>query len=200
MTTQATLRAPRQDNRRQQLLDAAARLFAHQGYRAATIREIAGQVGMLPGSVYYHFPSKTELLLAVYGEGVRRIAAKVDQAVAGEMRPWLRLEAACAAHLETILDHSDYAQVIIRVLPRDAEALEGELTGLRNEYEGRFARLVAELPLPPETERRIFRLMLLGAINWTQAWYHPGDRSPGEIAREFVGYLRYALDKEDTAP
>ena len=40
---------------------------------------------MLPGSIYYHFPSKEEMLLAVYEEGLRHIAERVDAAV-GQQR------------------------------------------------------------------------------------------------------------------
>src|SRR5579872_5136733 len=112
------LRAPRQDNRRVQLLDAAARLFREQGFHATSMRDIAKAVGMLSGSIYYHFDSKEEMLLAVYQEGERRVAEAVDAAVAGETDPWQRLEAACAAHLAVLIAHRDFTQVMIRTLPQ----------------------------------------------------------------------------------
>src|SRR2546425_9665565 len=109
--TQA-LRAPRQDNRRAQLLDAAARLFRERGFHATSMRDIAKAVDMLSGSIYYHFNSKQEMLLAVYAEGARRIGELVDAAVARETDPWKRLEAASAAHLNALsITHRDYAQV-----------------------------------------------------------------------------------------
>jgi AcrR family transcriptional regulator len=98
--------AQRINNRVKPLLDAAASQFATKGYRAATIRDIAAAVDMLPGSVYYHFSSKQALLLAVYEEGVRRISARLDEAVAAEQDPWQRLRKASEAHLETILGSS----------------------------------------------------------------------------------------------
>lgn len=194
MTAEADLRPPRQDNRRRQLLDAAARRFARQGFRATTIRDVAGDAGMLPGSLYYHFASKNDLLLAVYEEGVQRIAAKVDGAVAEVSGPWARLEAASTAHLDTVLDRSDYAQVIVRVLPQDAEEVSDRLAALRDQYEARFERLVDELKLPSRADRRSLRLFLLGALNWAQVWYRPGAEAPADIARRFTGYLRRALD------
>jgi len=194
MTVQTDLRPPRQDNRRRLLLDAAARRFARQGFRGTTIRDIAGDAGMLPGSLYYHFASKNDLLLAVYEEGVQRIADNVDRAVAGVAEPWARLEAAGTAHLKTVLDRSDYAQVIVRVLPQDAGEVSGRLVALRDHYESRFERLVDDLKLPSRADRRNLRLFLLGALNWAQVWYRPGAEAPADIARRFTGYLRKALD------
>src|SRR5579859_8165976 len=111
------LRAPRQDNRRVQLLDAAARLFREQGFHATSMRDIAKAVGMLSGSIYYHFESKEELLFAVYQEGERRVAEAVDAAVAAETEPWQRLEAASAAHLRALIAHRDYSHVMIQTSP-----------------------------------------------------------------------------------
>ncbi len=193
-------RRPRQDNRRRQLLDTAARLFAEQGYRATTIRDIAGAIGMLPGSVYYHFPSKHDLLATVYEEGVQRIGANVDTAVAGLSEPWARLEAACVAHLETLLDRSDCAQVLIRVIPTDAGEAADRLVALRDLHESRFATLIDDLPLPAAANRHRLRLMLIGALNWAQVWYRPGGDDPASVARDFVRYLRQAPSTWESEP
>ena len=74
-------RAQRADNRLAPLLDAAAAQFALRGYEAASIRDIVRGVGMLPGSLYYHFANKDEMLVAVYAEGVRRIGEAVSAAI-----------------------------------------------------------------------------------------------------------------------
>jgi AcrR family transcriptional regulator len=128
-SAQTLSRAPRQDNRRAQLLDAAARLFRERGYHATSMRDIAKAVGMLSGSIYYHFDSKEEMLLAVYEEGERRVAEAVDAAVAGETDPWQRLEAACAAHLAMLIAHRDFAQVMIRTLPQERWARASAICG-----------------------------------------------------------------------
>jgi AcrR family transcriptional regulator len=191
-----TLRAPRSSNRLSPLLDAAARFFNAQGFHATSIRAIAGAVEMLPGSVYYHFAAKDDLLAAVYGEGVRRISAQVEAAIAGKTDPWDRLEAACVAHLEALLDASDYAQVVIRVRPSDVPSVASSLTALRDEYERIFIALIAALPLARGVDARTLRLMLLGALNWSQGWYRPGGDDPATIARQFMLLLRYPITKE----
>lgn len=174
------------------LLDEAAHAFAGRGFAGASVREICGAVGMLPGSLYCHFATKEALLVAVYAEGVARISAAVDAAAARPaLGPWQRLEAACVAHLVALLDQSDYSQVVIRVRPSDAPTVERELVALRDSYEARWAKLAADLPLERPTRRADLRLLLLGALNWSQTWYRPdGGSTPERIARRFVGVLR----------
>jgi AcrR family transcriptional regulator len=191
------LRAPRADNRLPQILDAAARLLRTQGFQGTSVRDIVRAVDMLPGSLYYHFATKEDLLAEVYAEGVRRISARVRSAIGPLADPWERLEAACVAHLEAILEDDDYAQVVIRVRPADAPAAQPRLTALRDEYEALFAALVTSLRLPRGTDRRSLRLLLLGSLNWSQTWYQPGRDSPKTIARRFVALLRQPLDQKE---
>ena len=51
--------------------------------------------------------------------------------------------------------------------------------------------MIKALPLPRATDRRALRLMLMGALNWSQAWYHPnGKFGPRAIAHKFIALLR----------
>lgn len=60
-----TARARQADQRRSELIDAALRLFAEQGFRATTIADIATATGTAHGLVYHYFGSKDELLEAI---------------------------------------------------------------------------------------------------------------------------------------
>lgn len=53
---------------RQELLDAARRLFAQKGYAATTVREIADEVGIRDSAIYAHFNAKQELLDALIAQ------------------------------------------------------------------------------------------------------------------------------------
>jgi len=148
---------------------------------------------MLPGSLYYHFAAKEDLLVAVYERGVAELLTNVSTAIAKESEPWSRLQAACTAHLETVLRHSDYAQVLIRVLPGDVAPEATRLSDLRDEYEKQFAELVSALPLAEGADRKALRLMLIGALNWSRFWFSsPGRDTPRSLARKFVGFIREA--------
>ncbi len=191
----------RGNSRLPQLLDEAARAFAERGFAAASVREIVGPIGMLPGSLYCHFATKEALLVAVYKEGVERISAAVDAAVTPLADPWARLEAGCVAHLGSLLDQTDYSQVVIRVRPSDAPAVAEELIALRDSYEVRWATLVAALPLERSVDRSDLRLFLMGALNWSQTWYRDGGSStPAKIARRFVGLVKSGLAEKMKEP
>jgi AcrR family transcriptional regulator len=187
----------RSNNRGQPLLDNAARLFADRGYMDTTIREVASACDMLPGSVYYHHSSKQNLLLAVYETGVTQIKDRIQAAAAKHAKndnPWDLLEAVVVAHLETILDQSDYARVIVGISPSQVPEIYDELRALRDEYENAFAAILDTLDLPADVDPKMLRLMLLGALNGTQTWYRPGRKTPAEIGSAFVAYLRNTLD------
>lgn len=183
-----------EDQTRARILAEAAEWFAGSGYAATSMRDIAGAVGLTPGALYVHFPSKGQLLLAVYAEGVARIGAAVDSAVAAHAGApaWDRLAAAAEAHLTVLLDRAGFARVIVRVVPDDVPEVAAGLRDLRDAYEARFVALFSELDLAPGADARLLRLMLLGALNATQLWAKPdaGGHTAPEIAHHYVRALQ----------
>jgi AcrR family transcriptional regulator len=195
--SQSTLPVPPQrlkfDKRRDKLLVIAARCFNEQGYDAASMRDIAREMQILPGTIYYYFPSKERLLVAVHQEGVRRISAKIEAALAiAPSDPWERLSAAAAAYLESMLGSDrDLCAVIIAEFPRrHSKALRAQLLANRETVEAPFRKLVADLPLRRGIDRSLWRLALMGQLAWTHAWYRKGKQSPEEIAHQLVDFLR----------
>lgn len=79
---------PKSIRTRQKILDAALRLFIEKGYEKATMRQIAGQVGMAPGSLYHHFPTKEHIVQTFYD----RIHEDHAQACVSIMRNETKLE------------------------------------------------------------------------------------------------------------
>ncbi len=154
------------------------------------MRDIAREVGMLAGSMYCHFRSKDALIEDVYALGVGQVIASVDRALSDVRGSWPRLEAACVGHLEALLADSPFARVMTADLSRVPARLRRRLVAQRDTYEQRFAALVADLALPRDVDRRLLRLHLLGALNWTPTWYRPERASPAEIARALVRSIR----------
>jgi AcrR family transcriptional regulator len=179
----------RHDSRRDQILERAATLFGESGYDRTSIRDIAAAVGMLPGSVYYHFPSKEALLAAVYTAAIDQAIETLQAATADHKDPWDRLEAASVAHLGILVGGGSIAVVIAdgRNLPETARA---QLIQQRHRYETIFRDMVAELDLPSGVTASSFRLALMGALNWALTWFRP-DGDPAEtVARNIFAVFR----------
>ncbi len=58
---------------RRKILDAAERVFCSQGYASARMDDIASQVGMTKGAIFWHFESKAALFRAVCSRSVNRL-------------------------------------------------------------------------------------------------------------------------------
>ncbi|MCC7347451.1 MAG: TetR/AcrR family transcriptional regulator [Variibacter sp.] len=178
-------------NRQADIIEVAAECFARKGYDATTMRDIAARVKMLAGSIYYHFPSKEELLIAVHQEAVQRIRDKVAAAVDPAADPWTRLLQACSAYLQALNRERKFALVVITEFPRRrSDRIRAKLVAHREELEQVFRELVADLPLAPRVDRSFWRLALLSIMAWTMVWYRKGGKSPQQIATEMVAMLR----------
>ena len=178
-------------DRRQIILNAAADLFSRNGYDRTSIRDIAREVGLLPGSVYHHFPSKEELYLAVHREGFRRVMEAVSRAIDAIADPWERLRRACEVHVELIVAGPPVERVTGHnlALVGNHELLD-KIQPEREAYEQIFREIIRALPVAPNTDRTLLRLFLLGGMNWIYLWYREGKRTPREIADGMVEMLR----------
>ncbi|WP_395665069.1 TetR/AcrR family transcriptional regulator [Methylocella sp.] len=189
----ATMRAllkKRRGDRRLDIVEAAAALFAERGYQGASMRDIADQVGLLSGSLYHHFKSKDALFLEIHELALQGAADLIEEAVAGREDPWDRLEAACAQLIEIQLDpHSVTTPLMndLRAVPPDVRA---RLVERRDEFETVFTRLVDALPLDGRLDRSLYRVLLLNLINTASVWYRPGRLSPTDIGRQIMLIFR----------
>jgi AcrR family transcriptional regulator len=187
--------APDGDTRRRDIMRAAARLVAEHGYAGTSMRDIAAAVGMLPGSLYYHFPSKDVLIEEIFDHGTALLSAVIEAAIVGAADPWARLERACVAHLEAQLSDSSFGPVILSESLKTPPALRARLVAHRDRYESVFVTLVAALDLPETIDRSIYRLSLLSTLNAVGAWYRPGGKPPAYIARQIFEIYDHRMPK-----
>jgi len=168
------------DNRRGDLVRAAAQLFRQKGFEGTTIRDIAGAVGMRSGSPFYHFASKHELLLAVMEEGLRRGLERTRAVVAepglGTVERFRRL---VRAHFGILHETgSDFIPVMLydwRSLPAQHRR---RIVELKDRYDALWQQTLDALHDEGRlgADARIARLMILGAINYSATWYRARPR------------------------
>lgn len=178
-------------DRRDQIILAAAQLFVKHGYSGTSIRDIADRVGMLPGSVYHYYPSKEDLFVAIHREGFRRLMHNIREAIRGASDPWGRLELACAEHVNDVAAGNPISQVTATGLFAIYETrLQRRLRADRENFEQLFRQLIADLDLADGIDRSLFRLALLGSLNWTHVWYKTGKKTPREIAAQLIAIAK----------
>lgn len=80
------------NERRNEILDAAERLFSSKGYDKCTVNDILGAVGIAKGTFYYYFKSKEEVLDAIIDRVTEMVAARAGEAAADpEVSPAAKL-------------------------------------------------------------------------------------------------------------
>jgi AcrR family transcriptional regulator len=82
------LRQDRAQRTRALVLNCAAELFAARGYHGTSVQDVATAAGMTKGAVYFHFPSKDVLALAVVEEHYTRWPALLEAARAENLGPF----------------------------------------------------------------------------------------------------------------
>jgi TetR/AcrR family transcriptional regulator, cholesterol catabolism regulator len=187
------------------LLQAAARVIRKEGFEAATVRSIAKEAGLLPGSVHYRYRTKEALLTAVCERALGVVVGEVRRATAAAADPLERLRQGVRAHLRLLLSEDDS----VYVLMYEWGSLRGEtreaMIRLRDRYDAAWAEVLEDSArqgrLRAGLDLRLVRLFSFGAMNWAAQWYSPrGGKTLEEIGDAFVGLLAYGLLPEAGRP
>jgi AcrR family transcriptional regulator len=171
-------------NRRQALIAAAAQLFHRKGYDATSTREIAALVGMQPGSPFYHFGNKQDLLLAVMVEGMKQAIARQSIACArlsDKESARERLRVLIRNQFDVLLGpNSDFIPVMLYEWRSLSSEQRQTITKLKDAYEAAWIPVLQALHDAGQLQAPVglARLMIFGALNWAVQWYQaPNPRS-----------------------
>ena len=192
--------------KRKQILDAAAKVLARRGYAGTMLSEVAEEAGTQPGSLYYHFDSREELIEEVLHEGVTLSFARaraVLDALPRDSSALQRLEAALRVHLKFQLVESDYARAVVRSMGQCPEGTWKRVNEKFRAYGKFFDTLIAAAmrakQLDPEVDRSALRMLLIGAANWAPEWYRADASSTvDEISDLLVRLLLRGVGRVDS--
>jgi AcrR family transcriptional regulator len=79
-----TLDPVKHDEKRQEILAAAARCIGRDGFRGASTADICKEAGISPGHLYHYFPSKEAILTDLAAAGMEKIAARFAEIMQGD--------------------------------------------------------------------------------------------------------------------
>ncbi len=183
--------------RRDELLAKAAHLFRVKGYHATTMKDIAAELDILPGSLYHHISSKESLLVEIMQRGIEALMERVRPVALSQQTPLAKLQQMVHIHVEAIAKYPDILTVFlheVKSLPLEKQTQQLQL---RDEYEHLIKHVIEE-----GQEQGVFRQMhprmatnaILGMVNWLYSWYRPGGGlTPAQIADEFLTLMTQGL-------
>jgi TetR/AcrR family transcriptional regulator, fatty acid metabolism regulator protein len=99
--------------RHERILDAATRVFATKGYHGTLVDEIASEAETSKGGVYFHFPNKQAIFLALFDRLTAMLRERIEAAVAAQADPVARAEAALKVVLFTFAGHRRLARLFM---------------------------------------------------------------------------------------
>jgi AcrR family transcriptional regulator len=135
--------APAVDKRRQ-ILDAAIRVFARQGFHSTRVSDIADEAGVAYGLVYHYFKSKDEVLNELFSERWSLLLAAIEETDREGPSPRTKLEAVAGFIVDSYRHDPELMKVIIVEVTRAANSFgRTHLPEIRSAYES-IAKIVAE--------------------------------------------------------
>src|SRR5512145_1966222 len=96
----------------QQIIDAAIRVFARNGYYNSRVSDIAREAGIASGTIYLYFKTKDEILVTLFREKMAEWVAHVRHEIAGEPDPVAKIRRLVALHFSVLERHPDLAEVV----------------------------------------------------------------------------------------
>jgi TetR/AcrR family transcriptional regulator, fatty acid metabolism regulator protein len=136
-------KAPPIDKRRQ-ILDAAIKVFARQGFHSTRVSDIADEAGVAYGLVYHYFDSKEEVLNELFTERWSLLLAAIDEADKAGQTPREKLGNVASFIIESYRHDPELMKVIIVEVTRAANSFgQTHLGEIRRAYDS-ITRIVEE--------------------------------------------------------
>ena len=166
--------------RRREILMGAARAFAHGGYDATNMDQIAHECGLAKGHIYHYFRSKEEIFAEIRTDAVSRLIERLTAiARAAAKDPELALRQAISAVIARIFDKEESYEL---GLPDPVSlSLENRkrIRTLGRRYEQMFANIVRKgidqgifVPGDP----KLMTFVILRAAFTVAQWYRAGGK------------------------
>jgi AcrR family transcriptional regulator len=183
---------------RDRVLNAAVELFAAQGYDATSVAQVTSRARVARGGFYHHFPSKQDLLYAVYGDLITLQLERMQEILDANHPPADTLRELIDDLVLTTAASADRALVSFREMGR----LDGDRGARHRQARRRYHDAVIKLVRDGQTtgvftavaSPDIITFTIFGVINELPLWYRPtGRKQPVQIATELSDFVLAGL-------
>jgi TetR/AcrR family fatty acid metabolism transcriptional regulator len=189
----------RTDDKRQRILQAAAKVFARKGYFAARVSEIAKRASVADGTIYLYFRGKEDILVSLFDEVMSVHLDRVRRELTGVAGAPARLRAIASEHLRALGENRDLAVVFQVELRQSTKFMERFTASWLQDYFRLLAEVIeegqAEGTLRPDLPRKLATKVFFGALDeMVTSWILGGkEYDLGQLATPVVDlFLRGA--------
>lgn len=186
----------------QSISDAAARVFATQGFHATRMQDIADELDLQKGALYYYFSSKEALLFHIVEEEVGHAVEKIEQVMATAAPPLVKIEQAIVGHLVVFQRYADiYSIYLFEKLNLINQNAAARVDALGRRYEQHWHELLRQGiqagDLRETLNIKLTTKAILGMCNMTLIWFNPdGPLTIEETAAHFTQLLIHGMRPE----
>jgi len=173
------------EQRREAIVDHAARLFASRGFLGASVADLARACGQSKSLIYHYYPSKEDILFEVMDSHLLQLTGAVET-VAGSQAPAARkLRDLPHRFMGLYVGAADRHKVLLNDLnhlpPERRTLIVTRQRALIDAVQALIAAVRPDLATP--RAQRPLTMLFFGMINWTHTWFRPdGAASPDEVA------------------
>lgn len=100
-------------SRREKILDAALQVFSRRGFRDTAVDDIASEAETSKGGVYFHFPNKQSIFLALLDHTAHLLRERAEAAMVAEIDPLAKVDAALLIVMRTFASHRSLARLFL---------------------------------------------------------------------------------------
>jgi TetR/AcrR family transcriptional regulator len=182
-------RAENYEERRVEILDTAAALFAARGFEATSMSSIAGALGVSKALVYHYFESKEELLFEMLLSHCRLLIETANRAVASGNAEE-KLKELIASLMQLYMSSRDKHVVLMNCLKALSLEQQAEIKGEEKKIVAIIKGLVGQIKKDASAgEVSATAMYLMGSINWTYTWFKEGGAISAQDYAELASRL-----------
>lgn len=161
--------------RADEVITAAAEVFAQRGYHGATTQDIADHLGIRQASLYYYIPSKEAALEQVCVIGTEGLVEGAKAISAMPISASEKLERAIHAHVKLVRERHAFMRVFLHERQHLPEPSRHQIGRLSRSYEQVMQELIASGVASGEfredVDPRVTMFSTIGLCNSAAAWY-----------------------------
>ena len=189
--------------RRQEIVEAAARVFNRMGLTGASLSAVATELGIDRATLYYYFSSKEQLFDEIVRAVLEENDALARRIAESAISPSRKLRELIISLMQSYASNYPLMYIYIREdlaqVSDKRSTWSGHMRGLNRSIEKSFITIIEQGfrdgSLRQIGSARTIAFGILGMLNWSHRWFRPDrSESAAEVGKVFAEFAMAGLD------